>query len=484
MTDQADFLERIAESLAGISGRIDALERKDLAAKLEPDGGLSPGGRLPGSAGSGAVYDQATLAPGSVTSSAIADGAIDDVALFASTIIPPRVVTSLPSLPSSTWPQGSLVFLTTDQKLYRNTTGSAWSKATDGADIVANSITAGQIATGAIGADEIAANSITADALAIGSAGSVVPLTNGDFETGTFTGWAAIGSATYVEASPTGWQGAYRCVIYKSSGDSYAYIDQRPIPVRNGETVVVSARLGYAGSAATARIQLVHLDSAGAELSYPQVDVSISSDQTVNWACTINHTDARYVALRIFNITDGTYLIVDDVSLSRAINLSNSDGTVFINSGGVQITNGKLTVYNDNGSTVVIDGTSNMFKIQASGTTSLSIGAGANASTNTQLTSLGNGFTVTPAHLSFLSTGSTSAAYQQIGELEVASLTGYVAGSSGGSPTVAVLKLTVFARVQTVLASGYINVYLTGSNAGAGSQTVYSRYHVLKEAAM
>lgn len=78
----------------------------------------------------------------------VADGAISEIAQFASTIRPPVVVTSLPALPDSNHPQGSFVFLTTDQKLYRNTTGSAWSKAVDGGDIVADSITTGKIAAG------------------------------------------------------------------------------------------------------------------------------------------------------------------------------------------------------------------------------------------------------------------------------------------------------------------------------------------------
>ena len=80
--------------------------------------------------------------------------------LFAETIIPPEVLGTLPTLPDADYPQGVLVFLTTDEKLYRNTDGSTWSVAVDGADIIADSITAGQIAAGAIGATEIAAGAI------------------------------------------------------------------------------------------------------------------------------------------------------------------------------------------------------------------------------------------------------------------------------------------------------------------------------------
>lgn len=80
--------------------------------------------------------------------------------LFATTIIPPEVVGALPTLPDALYPQGSLVFLTTDEKLYRNTDGSTWSKGVDGNDLIADSVVAGKIAAAAVGVDELAANSI------------------------------------------------------------------------------------------------------------------------------------------------------------------------------------------------------------------------------------------------------------------------------------------------------------------------------------
>jgi hypothetical protein len=148
----------------------------------------------------------------------IAPGSLDGIDLFADTIRPPVVVTSLPSLPDDLYPQGSFAFLTGDQKLYRNTDGSTWSAAVDSGDItghvgipiaasdpalpdatyptgsfylnsvdkhlrktingttwilavdagdiVSNSITAGQIAAGTITATEIAALTITAAQIA------------------------------------------------------------------------------------------------------------------------------------------------------------------------------------------------------------------------------------------------------------------------------------------------------------------------------
>ncbi len=79
-------------------------------------------------------------------------------AAFASTIRPVEIVNTLPVV-FTNYPEGSVVFLTTNDKLYRST-GSAWTVATDGADIVANSITGGKIAAGAISTTELFAGEI------------------------------------------------------------------------------------------------------------------------------------------------------------------------------------------------------------------------------------------------------------------------------------------------------------------------------------
>lgn len=97
-----------------------------------------------------------------------------DMTSFAASIRPPRVVTSLPTLPNASYSDGDTVVLTTDGKLYRMKSG-AWTVAVDGADIVANSITAAQIAVGAIGADQIAANAITASKMLIGDTSNIYP---------------------------------------------------------------------------------------------------------------------------------------------------------------------------------------------------------------------------------------------------------------------------------------------------------------------
>lgn len=106
-----------------------------------------------------------------------------DTASFATTITAPTVVSTLPA-PGN---QGRLVFLTTDNKLYRDT-GTAWTAAVEAVDLTgtiinsqiaanavaeiqlaANAVTEGKIAANAVVADKIAANAIGANQLAANS---------------------------------------------------------------------------------------------------------------------------------------------------------------------------------------------------------------------------------------------------------------------------------------------------------------------------
>lgn len=72
-------------------------------------------------------------------------------------------VTTLPTLPTPLYPDGVVVFLTTDRKLYRVTlNGTVWSTAVDGADIEARTILANSIVAGDITAAEMEIGTITA----------------------------------------------------------------------------------------------------------------------------------------------------------------------------------------------------------------------------------------------------------------------------------------------------------------------------------
>lgn len=103
----------------------------------------------------------------------VADGSIT-TAKFAQGIRPIEIVSSLPTTGNS---EGRMVYLTTDDKVYRFT-GTSFTASmpfgdltgTIGANqISANTITAGMIQVGAIGADQIAAQAISASKIAAGA---------------------------------------------------------------------------------------------------------------------------------------------------------------------------------------------------------------------------------------------------------------------------------------------------------------------------
>ncbi len=92
---------------------------------------------------------------------------------FSEDLMPPKVVSSLPSQSSEKW-HGRQVFLTTDNKLYRYN-GTAWTSAASASDLVGelvstqlanNAVTTAKIATGAIMGDVIGAEAIDASKIA------------------------------------------------------------------------------------------------------------------------------------------------------------------------------------------------------------------------------------------------------------------------------------------------------------------------------
>lgn len=112
------------------------------------------------------------------------------------------VVSVLPTLPNASYPQGALVFLTTDNKLYRST-GSAWTTAVTSDDLVANAVTAGKIAAGVVTATELAADSVTSTKLATGSVIAGKIATNAITAAGAEIADATIGTAKIIDAAVT-----------------------------------------------------------------------------------------------------------------------------------------------------------------------------------------------------------------------------------------------------------------------------------------
>jgi len=139
------------------------------------------------------------IAAQSIATPLIANSAIDEQKLadsavtltkYASGLRPVQIVDSLPDLPNSDYPQGAVIFLTTENQLYRST-GTAWEKSVAATDITgqitttqitdeaistpklaANAVTAAKIAAGTITSNEIAANTIVGGNIAAGAIGT------------------------------------------------------------------------------------------------------------------------------------------------------------------------------------------------------------------------------------------------------------------------------------------------------------------------
>lgn len=136
---------------------------------------------IPGSIDDVAIADGSITAPkiqdAAVTSQKIADAAIN-TAKFAQSIRPVEIIAgALPTLPSGNYPQGAVVFKTSDNKLYRST-GTAWTAVVATADlsgqvtstqIADNAITTPKLNAGAVTANELAANSVVAGKIAAGA---------------------------------------------------------------------------------------------------------------------------------------------------------------------------------------------------------------------------------------------------------------------------------------------------------------------------
>lgn len=139
------------------------------------------------------------------------------------------------------------------------------------------------------------------------------------------------------------------------------------------------------------------------------------------------------------------------------------------------------------GATVIIDGSSNMFKILATGTHSVALGVGPNVSGTGTVTLTGLGaLSTTPAHLTFLATGNTTAAQQHLGSLQTTFGQKWVAGSSGGSPDQSRQLADHVGDAHTTLnGSAQVVHRVSGKNDSGGfSVTFYARYYILKEAAL
>lgn len=162
------------------------------------------------------------------------------------------------SLPSVGNYEGRLAFNTNaaDRKLYRYASG-AWTKAVDGADISAGSITANSIAGGTITAAQIATGTLTTNLLAVGDFTNAVPDPNiADVNTGStevFNEWW-LPSATQVTAASLNLTVSSTYAVTLTNSLTEGRYGYSPIfAVEPGQEYWVSgyAQLGTSGSTVT-----------------------------------------------------------------------------------------------------------------------------------------------------------------------------------------------------------------------------------------
>lgn len=169
-------------------------------------------------------------------------------------------------------------------------------------------------------------------------------------------------------------------------------------------------------------------------------------------------------------------------------NVANVGGTTVIDEDGIAVTAGAITVTNPGG-TVIIDGTSNMFKVLATGTMELVLTASAfdQDFTSVTLTSLGT-FASVPAHLSFIANNFHGSGDRFVGWANSIYGDALYGGfpKSAGTTEYSFLPIRSQAAMRTELdGSSYCLVGIGGENTNESTGvTYYGRYYVLKEAAI
>lgn len=264
----ATFDFQLAGNQLTISGLPDAAQRWLYVRAVDTSGNLSDWS-------TGVTVTTSDPALTEVTTEDIT-GIIDETS-FATNIKPIEVVGSLPGAPHV---QGRMVFLTTDSKLYRND-GSGWTVATDGADIVANSITAGQMAAGAIGTDQLAAGAATISKLNVVDFNNLAP--DGTFIEGIEEVWENRSGSTVTRqtrgsqgytASDNSPQAAY---LFFPSGTAQneqvrAYVE---IPVDDDDQFWISfmSATGGSGTSPDIRVSAFFSDATGVYLGSRQAEI-------------------------------------------------------------------------------------------------------------------------------------------------------------------------------------------------------------------
>ena len=189
--------------------------------------------------------------------------------------------------------------------------------------------------------------------------------------------------------------------------------------------------------------------------------------------------------IALYNVALTAAQIRDHANRTATVDsVTNAAGGTVITSSGVAITNGKITVTNP-GSVVIIDGTSNMFKIAATGTLSKSQAPGSGIA-SVSLSALGTQ-SIVPAFLTLVAlyVGTIAAGTpRRIGISGNGIGQAFVAVTSGGAVTTKTFTPNnVDAKTYGDLdGSSFARLNVTIDNADASTWKADVRYYVLVEA--
>jgi hypothetical protein len=221
------------------------------------------------------------------------------------------------TLPVSSLTDGRVAFLTTDKKLYRyDATAGAWTKAVDGADLVANTVTAGAIAAGAI----------IAEKLAIGTYASNLIL-NGGFEEST-VGWEQSGGAgTFTRDTGNSFAGLASLRLDRSaSGAGEVSVIQTlatRLPVEEGQVYEASVAIkGNSGAPGGFYYRIHWYDAAGGTVS--TTDAFSNYPVTTSWVKIHNRitvpATVKFARIQVWNSASAAqFIYVDEVGFKRGI---------------------------------------------------------------------------------------------------------------------------------------------------------------------
>jgi hypothetical protein len=353
------------------------------------------------------------------------------------------------------------------------------------ADTVINvadgTISGTKITDGSVTTPKLAANSVTTTVLGVGDIGNNV--TNPGFETGDLTGWGTNNSGGGVTSVWSGHVHAGKYAAHLVTNGGNAAVVGTATASLAGESVTVGAWL-YGSGSGTADMGVLCYDGAMGYLGHPTLlSTGVLAGSFTHYSVTSVTLASTVYVVPYVVATGGTYVDVDDVTLQR--------GSVVMDSSGITVNNGALTVTNGS-SIVIIDGTSDMFKIAASGSLSSTCAAlsGANYSTSVATATLSGLGTLaaTPMHLSSIAdnngnTGTRSVGHDLLYNVPAAAWTGVTSG--GATSGQAILPTSIAGNMATHLnGSSICVVQLDVNNAYTSSETLYGYYYILVESAL